>query len=198
MATTSETSNRKLNRLYRHRDGEINKKQGPTVVAVILEPIGGTGRVTAELAELFPAGLPEPCLGLAATAFGLNTVLGNEIAGKTGTADELLEAISERWSVIQDGEWSEGRQGPRVKFVLEAWAANAARLGREVQESHIDAMRKKLESGDVTTAQLLSDAGIRTEYDGAEAQRKVAKFKASQEARDKAGAASPSTAFLPE
>lgn len=184
----NETTNRKLNRLYRHRDGEINKKIGPTVDAVILEPIGGNDRVVAELAPLFGGSLPADCIGLTAAAFGLNTVLGNAIAGKAGDPATLLEHISERWESIKDGEWSEGREGPRIKYVLEAWAADVAeRRGSAPTEAQVAAMRAKVEANEVSTKALLGDAGINAHYQAHAAQRAVERAKAAKAAQANSG-----------
>jgi len=191
--TDGDKTPRKLRRLYKFRDGEINGKLTADVTGVVWETIVGGHRVECELAKLFPAGLPEPCIGLMATAFGMNTVVGNAIAGKEGTPEELAAKLQDRLEAIEEGDWAEGREGgPRLKYILEAWATDARNRGKNVTEESIATVKAKILSGEWTGAGLLDNAGIRAAYDAAEAQRVVAKAQKSQEA---AAAAKPTSSF---
>lgn len=198
MAQASETTNRKLARLFRLSNGEVVKtsKLSQEVVAVILEPTGGGQRLTCELADLFGGSMPEPSIGNTVAAFGLNTVLGNAVAGFNGTPDAMMAKIMERWETIKDGEWSEGREGgPRLKYVLEAWARSVKqRRGSDATEAEIAAMKAKILADEVTTKALLDVPHIRAHYDAADAERVNARAKESIEA---AKAAQSSDDFMP-
>jgi hypothetical protein len=192
MATeTGRTVDRKLNRLYRNRgETEATKKLTGNVQFVILETISGGHRVEADLARLFPEGrLPDPCMAMAGLAFGMNTVLGNEIAGKDASDPVALATLmQDRLDAIYDGEWSEGRQGPRTKYVLEAWAADARDRGKNVTPESIEKMRSKIEAGETSTKDLLNDPQINAWYRKHEADRAVAKFNTAKAAAEAAGA----------
>jgi hypothetical protein len=192
MATeTGRTVDRKLNRLYRNRDeAEPTKKLGPHVRWVILESIAGGGRVETDLFKLFPEGqVPEPCMGMTGLAFGMNTVLGNEIAGKDSSDPAALMAlIRDRQEAIYDGEWSEGRQGPRTKHVLEAWAADARDRGKTVTAESIERMRQKIEAGETSTKDLLNTPSINVWYQKHKAERQVAEYERAKTAAAASGA----------
>jgi hypothetical protein len=181
MAQAETGAPRKLNRLYKFRDGKIDKGASDQVTGVVIEVKDGGHRVETDLADLFPAGLPDPCMGLAAAAFGLQTVLGNEIAGKDLPGEELARLMSERRDSILDGEWSEGRTGPRLKFVLDAWSADAKERGQPVTDESIGKVKAKLLAGEWTSKQLLDKPGIRKHYDAAELSRVTARYAASKE-----------------
>lgn len=191
MATNDATeTSRTLKRLYRNRDGEITKRLSESVEAVIIETIHGGHRVEAELSLLFPT-MPEPCMGLAAAAFGLNTVLGNEIAGKDKSDPAALaQLMQERFEAITEGEWSEGRQGPRIKDVLNAWASDAKERGKPVTDASIEKMRQRLLSGEVSTKDLLNQSTVNAWYQKLKAEAAVAKFNAAKAAAEGAGTAS--------
>lgn len=197
MADTTDATTRTLKRLYLDRDGNVTKKLGENVVAVILETVSGAHRTHADLAALFPDGLPNPCMGLAAAAFGLNTVLGNEIAGKDKSDPMALATlIRERWEAIREGEWSEGRQGPRIKDVLLAWAEDAKERGLPITEdgllslrggkpstdSGIEKMRAKLMAGEVQAKDLLNRPAVNAWYQKAKAEKAAAEFERAKAA----------------
>lgn len=184
MAQDNTPRERKLDRLYQNRDGEVSKKLTKDVYKVLLQPKGGTTRVEADIATLFPNGaLPEPCIALQALAFGLNTVLGNAVAGKDGSPEELAAMIQDRWDAIAEGEWSEGREGPRLTLVIDAWAADfESRKGTPASEEQKANLRAKLESEEYTTKDLLKDAGINAAYQNILAQRAIARAKEAQAA----------------
>lgn len=183
MATTETEGKveRTLRRLYQNRDGEITKRLSDQVSHVVLETISGGHRVVADLARIFGGSLPEPSMGLCAAAFGMNTVLGNEIAGKDKSDPQALAtAISERLEAIYEGEWSEGRQGPRVKEVLDAWAADAIARGKAVTDDKREVMRQRLLAGEVTSKDLLNIPTINAQYQRAKAERAIAIAQAAQ------------------
>lgn|SRR5574342_716140 len=193
--TEGRTVDRKLNRLYRNRgETEPTKKLSANVQFVILESLAGGGRVEADLERLFGGKLPEPCMGMALAAFGANTVLGNEIAGKDASDPAaLMTMISDRLEAIYDGEWSEGRQGPRTKHVLEAWAADARERGKTVTAESIERMKSKIEAGETTTKDLLNQPGINAWYQKHAAERAIAKFEAAKAAAAAAANAGTTT-----
>lgn len=164
MAESKETTGRHLKRLYRNRDGEVTKQLSENVEAVIIETIVGGHRVEADMRKLF-AEFPPACMGLAATAFGLNTVLGNAVAGREkDDPAAVAELISRRWSAILDGEWSEGRQGPTLKMVLEAWAQDARNRGHAVTPESIAKMKAKVLAGETSRDALLANPAINVCY----------------------------------
>jgi hypothetical protein len=191
MATEpTRTVDRKLNRLYRNRgEAEATKKLSGNVQFVILETISGGHRVEADLFRLFPEGqVPEPCMAFAGLAFGMNTVLGNEIAGKDASDPlALATMMRERLDAIYDGEWSEGRQGPRLRHVLEAWAADARERGKTVTAESIEKMRQKIEAGDTSTKDLLNNPAINAWYQKHKADRAIAEFEKAKAAAAAAG-----------
>lgn len=194
--TEGRTVERTLRRLYRNRDGEVTKRLSDQVAGVILETISGGHRVDADLAQLFGGSLPEPSMGLCAAAFGMNTVLGNEIAGKDKSDPAALAtAISERLGAIYEGEWSEGRQGPRIKDVLEAWKADATERGKVVSEAGYEKMRQRLLAGEVQKQDLLNIPQINAHYLKAKAEKALAAFQGAKAAAESTGQAS---AFDPE
>lgn len=165
--TDTSTSSRHLKRLYRNRgDAEATKDLGPDVQYVIIETINGGHRIEADMALIFPEGhFPPPCMGLAATAFGLNTVLGNAVAGKDKDDPRAVaDLIRARWDSIRDGEWSEGRQGPQLKDALAAWAMDAVNRGKTVTPDSIAKMRAKIVSGEATVKGLLDNPNIQVCY----------------------------------
>lgn len=181
MANDSESTSRRLNRLYKAADGEVSKKLTPDVEAFIVETIQGGHRLECPLADLGP--LPPVGPARQAMAFGLNTVLGNELAGDKSTNPQgWIAKIADRWEAIKEGEWSEGRQGPRVKWIMEAWARYYTKKGKAPSEDQTAKMRKMLLAGEPTPAALLEAVpGIQIELDTLEAERAVAKAQASKE-----------------
>lgn len=181
MAENRETTGRHLKRLYRNRDGEITKQLSENVEQVLIETIVGGHRVEADMRKLFVT-FPEPCMGLAAAAFGLNTVLGNAVAGKEkDNPAAVSELIASRWESILDGEWSEGRQGPTMNAVLDAWAEDATNRGHVVTAESRAKMKAKILAGGVTTKDLLDNPAIQVCYQQAivrKQQQKLAEVQA--------------------
>jgi hypothetical protein len=192
---TQRSEKAKLNRLYKTRDGEVTQKLDENVTGVLWETIKGGLRVEIDLEPLFPNGLPEPCVGLAAAAFGLNTSVGN-VVGPMSDPVEMAKAMQARVDVIMDGEWRGGREtGPRTKYVLEAWAEYFSGQGYTVTEAATEKMRAKIVGGETSTKELLDDPAIRAIYDRKEAERAIAASKASAA---KAEGAKASSKFAPE
>jgi hypothetical protein len=169
----------KLDRSYINRDGEPTKKITPNVAKVVIR-IKATGEsVTISLGDLAPGKtLPEPSMLLCAAAFGINTVIGNQVAGATDPA-EMIGRMTERADAIVEGEWSSGREGPRISHTLDAWKASLARRNIAVTDDDLAAMKEEITSGSATTTALLANDDIRAEYDAAAAQRMMEKAKAS-------------------
>lgn len=193
MAET-KTTERTLLRLYRNRgEQEPTKRLSQDVQFVILETIAGGHRVEADLLKLFPTD-PGPCMGLASAAFGMNTVLGNEIAGKDKSDPvALAQMMRDRLEAIYEGEWSEGRQGPQVKHVLAAWAADAEqRRGKPTSPEAIETMRQKLLTGEVQSKDLLNQTGINAHYQHAKALRAIADADKAKAAATAAPTSDPS------
>ena len=185
----AEKTTRTLRRLYQNRDGEVTKRLSDQVAATILETVNGGHRVEAHLAKLFPEGkLPDPCMGLAAAAFGMNTVLGNEIAGKEKDDPAALAGmIQDRWETIVEGEWSEGRGGPRSKDILDAWKRDAEDRGKTVTEAAIEKMRQRLLTGEVNSKDLLNVPSINAWHEKIKTDRQNERFNAALAAAKAAG-----------
>ena len=191
-------SRRRLDRMYYSRtqnplqEGVEPAKLTDQVRYVELRTKDGENRVIADLAKFCPDGqLIEPCMLLTLAAFGLNTVIGNEVAGKTGPGIELAKLMQQRLDAIEDGEWSD-RSGPRLKYVLEAWADYyEERKGVRPDASQIDGMRRKLLDGEYSVQALKDEPSIAAHMAKREAERAAAKAKeqfavaASAESADK-------------
>ncbi len=178
---------RHLRRLYRNTgETDATKELSGDVEFVIIETINGGHRVECDLKALFPEGaFPPPCMGRAAAAFGLNTVVGNAVAGKDkDDPEEVHRMMQARWDSIAGGEWSEGRQGPLTADVIAAWAADAINRGKQVTDASREAVKAKLKSGEWSVKGLLDIPGIQVEYQKAIVAKQQAKL---AEAQAKAG-----------
>lgn len=198
MAITGETSEKRhLKRLYRNRgETEATKQLSGEVQFVTIETINGGQRVDCDLFQLFPAGqVPEPCMAMAGLAFGINTVVGNAVAGKDkDDPAEVARLMQARWDSILDGEWSEGRQGPTTKAVLEAWAEDATNRGKQITAESIAKMKAKIVAGEVTIKQLLDNPGIQVCYQAQVVRKQQEKLNEAQQRAANAGGAA-TTAF---
>lgn len=193
MASVTNTPKaRTLNRLYRLRGAtEPTKKLTQEVETVVIETISGGHRITMDLADLFPDGLPPPCMGLAAAAFGLQTVIGNEIAGADKTDPQALaDEMESRWEEIKSGTWSEGRSGPRINDVLDAWAADARERGMPVTDASIARMRERLLSGEVSPKDLLNQPAINAQHQAILTKRSMERLEKAKAAAAQAGSSS--------
>lgn len=196
MAMTSETSEKRhLKRLYRNRgETEATKQLSGDVQFVTIETINGGHRVDCDLFALFPTGqVPEPCMAMAGLAFGINTVVGNAVAGKDkDDPAEVARLMQARWDSILDGEWSEGRQGPTTKAVIDAWAEDAQNRGKVITEESKAKMKAKIMAQEVTVKQLLDNPGIQVCYQAQLMRKAQEKL---QEAQAKAANAGGATSF---
>ena len=193
MAETKQPRDDKMNRLYVNRDGEETAKLSPNVASVVWEVIGTGERVQLDLSDIFPEGMPDPCVGLCAAAFGVNTAVGNTV-GNTRDTTEMVRRLRDRASAISEGEWASGREGgPRMRFVLEAWKQTLEGSGHSVSDEQFEAMRQEVVKGNLTTKEILANDHVRAQYDANEVERARALAEASKAKL----AASPAAAFDP-
>lgn len=180
MAETKQPRDEKMNRLYITRDGEETAKLTPDVASVIWEVIATGERVQLDLSDLFPQGMPEPCVGLCAAAFGVNTAVGNTV-GNTRDTTEMVRRLRDRASAISEGEWASGREGgPRMRFVLEAWRQSLEARGHKLSDEQVEAMRQEVVKGNLSTKEILADDHVRAQYDANEVERARALAEASK------------------
>lgn len=193
-ANAEGSDKRHLKRLYRNRgETDATKQLSGDVQYVVIETIVGGHRVECDLFALFPNGqVPEPCMALAAMAFGVNTVVGNAVAGKDKDDPAAVAALMQaRWDSILDGEWSEGRQGPTTKAVLEAWAEDAQNRGKVITAESIAKMKAKIVAQEVTVKQLLDNPGVQVCYQAQTVRKAQEKLR---EAQERAGASQTTAA----
>lgn len=180
MAETKQPRDDKMNRLYITRSGEETAKLTPDVASVVWEVVGSGERVQLDLGDLFPEGMPAPCVGLCAAAFGVNTAVGNTV-GNTRDTTEMVRRLRDRASAISEGEWASGREGgPRMRFVLEAWRQSLEARGHSVSDEQVELMRREVVGGNLSTKEILADDHVRAQYDANEVERARALAEASK------------------
>jgi hypothetical protein len=200
MTETADTgTNRKLNRVYRTREGKEVKQIDEHVVACIIKSLDGSRSLEMDILGLFPAGDPGPCMGIAAAAMGLSTSVGNATAVSKQMGwdvPQMFQAMQERWDTIGEGEWRSDREGgPRTKYLVDAWLAMLSAQGYKLAEDLGDKLREKIVSGAVTGKSLLEKPAFRAFYDAEEVKRAQVKAAASAAA---AGATSMPDGLVPE
>lgn len=195
----AKTRGEKLNRLYENRDGEVVNKITQNVKKVIIEVIGTGERVIFDLTDISPDGqLPNECMLMAAAAFGMNTVLGNQVAGATDPT-EMAKRIQDRAEAIIEGEWATGREGgPKLSLVVEAWKASLAARGHQVSDDQLAAMRKSIVDGEYSTKDLLADEHINAEFRSIEARVAVERAEKAKAAAVAKPAGDIDPRFLPK
>jgi hypothetical protein len=109
---TASKREKHLTRLFEHEsEPKVRGRAHLDVVAVIFQ-YEDQKQSRIDLASLFPQGLPPPCVGRAAAAFGVNTSAGN--AGNTldsKLAEDIRIAVENRLELFEMGKWSQERQG---------------------------------------------------------------------------------------
>lgn len=180
---------RKLQRLYRNKNGEEVTKLTGDATHCVWVVIKTKERVELELGALSDA------MKTCAMAFGINTSVGN-VAGPIEDPAKMAAALRDRVETIMEGEWRSGREGgPRVKGVIEAWATYFAAKGTEVSDAQREALKAKIVAGEVTVDGLLGIPGIKAAYDKAiadEAAKRAAESAAAATGDADASAFDPS------
>jgi hypothetical protein len=187
MTETTETGkkDRILKREYRMRDGTITEKLGPDVDAFICTVLDTGEKVTCELADSLAEGqdLPDPSMLMCLAAFGAQTTVGNAVTSvKDGDNDKRLRAMQDRWDGIKEGEWRSGAEGgPRLRYVLEAWAiVQGEKQGKPCNDKQLAFMREKLIAEG--TKKYLENAKIAAAYAAEEVKRAIENKKRKQAA----------------
>jgi len=191
--TTDTGTNRKLNRVYRTREGKEVKQIDDTVTACVIKSLDGSKSLEMDLLGLFPSGDPGPCMGMAAAALGLTTSVGNATAVSKQMGwdvPQMFQAMQERWDTIGEGEWRSDREGgPRTKYLVDAWLSMLAAQGYKLSDDLAGKLKEKIVSGEVTGKSLLEKPAFRAFYDAEEVKRAQAKAAASAEAAEAASSA---------
>lgn len=188
----------KLEREYILPSGEATKKLSPDCIGVKLT-VKATGEaVSVKLADLFEGETPAPGMWVCAALFGLNTVLGNQVAGETDTS-KMAERIADRASaIVEDKEWSSGRDGgPRMGMVIDAWALDAQAKGFTVTDELRAACKSEIQSGVTSTKDLLSDDGVNAQYQSLLLQQQQAKVDAAKAKIGSAGTGEARGPYMP-
>jgi hypothetical protein len=180
--TTDTGTNRKLNRVYRTREGKEVKQIDESVVSCVIKSLDGSKTLEMDLLGLFLTD-PGACMGMAAAALGLTTSVGNATAVSKQMGwdvPQMFSAMQDRWDTIVEGEWRSDREGgPRTKYLVEAWLAMLSAQGYKLADDLADKLKEKIVSGEVTGKSLLEKPTFRAFYDAEEVKRAQTKAAAS-------------------
>lgn len=116
-------------------------------------------------------------VALRGALFGFKTTVGNAVTSvKSGSAEEMLQAIEQRIETLVEGEWREGgERGPSPKLVLEALISHYTTLrGKAPAEDRVKAFRDLIRKEG--TKQVLTNADVLAEFEAVklrEQQKKV-------------------------
>jgi len=172
-----ETSKRKrtLTRLFEHEsEPKVRPRADLDVTAVIFQYEDGKS-TRFSLADIFPGGLPKPCVARAAAAFGVNTSAGN--AGNTldsDAPDDIRDAVEGRLELFSAGKWSQERQGggPRTSILLEAIVEYRKGHGLPVGDSDLQKYRDRFDDKDAVKA-WMADPDFAKIYYQIQAQKRI-------------------------
>lgn len=190
--TTDRTPReRRLNRVYRTRDGREVKQIDENCVAVIITPAKAdvNERMEMDLVGLFPSD-PGSCMGIAAAALGVTTSVSNATAAAgSEPISKQFELMRERWSTITEGEWRSDREGgPRTRALAEAYVDMLVAQKYQVPEDFVEVIQGKIASGELDRKRLQDNPTFKAYYAAAELRRATERQrKAEEEARASGG-----------
>lgn len=173
-----QTSKRKrtLTRLFEHEsEPKVRPRADLDVTAVIFNYEDGKN-TRFELADIFPGGLPKPCVARAAAAFGVNTSAGN--AGNTldsDAPDDIRDAVEGRLELFSAGKWSQERQGggPRTSILLEALVAYRKGHNMPIDEASLQKFRDRFDDKDAVKS-WMADPDFAKVYYQIQAEKRIA------------------------
>lgn len=203
MAETKTPKTRIVLRLFVNDDGSVTPRAQNDTNTVVLK-YANEQESRLPLAKVFAGGLPQPCVGRAAAAFGIATSAGN--AGTTAAhqaetddPEIVREAVEERLDTFapsdgSPGEWSTEREAgaPRTSMLLEAAVAfRQAETGKSADEAWVTSTRAKLADKDYVK-KLMSSEKFRPHFERIKLAKQQARAAKAEEAAKSADAGAAS------
>jgi hypothetical protein len=157
--TQTEGKDRSLVRLFVHDSDPTNPRPRADLdVTAVIFQYADNQHSRIELSSVFPEGMPPPCVGRAAAAFGINTSAGN--AGNTLSKEDktdpgkIREAVEARLEIFEAGKWSQERQGggERPSDLLNALIAFRQRNGQPVDDASLQKFKDRFDDKDAVKA----------------------------------------------